>query len=95
MNLASLADGLNLALEHANGEYFAKFDDDDHYGEHYLAAWCRCVWLGTDAAVVGKQTYVAYLEGSDRTVVRFPGREYRKATRVIGGTIVADRSKRR
>ena len=89
---ASLGDCLNLALEHANGEYFAKFDDDDHYGEHFLADLVLAFGY-TDAAVVGKQTYVAYLEGSDRTVVRFPGGEYRKATRVIGGTIVADRSK--
>jgi hypothetical protein len=89
---ATLGDCLNEALEHATGDYFAKFDDDDYYGEHYLTDLMLAFGY-TDAAVIGKQSYVAYVEGVDRTVVRFPGKEFCKASRVSGATIVADRSK--
>ncbi|MEQ8842926.1 MAG: glycosyltransferase [Acidimicrobiales bacterium] len=88
---ATLGDCLNEALGVATGEYFAKFDDDDHYGDEYLAD-VMMTFPYTGAAVAGKQCYYAYLEGQDRTVLRFPGREFRDAPRVVGGTIVADRS---
>lgn len=88
---ATLGDCLNEALTIAEGEYFAKFDDDDHYGDEYLAD-LMMTFPYSGAAVAGKQCYYAYLEAQDRTVLRFPGREYRDAPRVVGGTIVADRS---
>ncbi len=88
---ATLGDCLNEALRVADGDYFAKFDDDDHYGDEYLAD-VMMTFPYSGAAVSGKQCYFAYLEGQDRTVLRFPGREFRDAPRVVGGTIVADRS---
>lgn len=88
---ATLGDCLNEALRVADGEYFAKFDDDDHYGDEYLAD-VMMTFPYSGAAVAGKQCYFAYMEGQDRTVLRFPGREFRDAPRVVGGTIVADRS---
>ena len=88
---ATLGECLNEALKVAEGEYFAKFDDDDHYGDEYLAD-LMMTFPYSGAAVAGKQCYYAYLEGQDRTVLRFPGKEYRSAPRVVGGTIVADRA---
>ena len=88
---ASLGQCLNEARRFATGDYIAKFDDDDHYGDAYLAD-LLLAFAYTDAAVVGKQCYFAYLEGRDETVLRFPGREFREAPRVVGGTILADRS---
>lgn len=88
---ASLGQCLNEALRVADGEYFAKFDDDDLYGAEYLAD-LMLAFRYSDAAVVGKQSYFAYLEGADETVIRFPGREFCDAPRVVGGTLVVDRS---
>ncbi len=88
---ASLGQCLNEALAVAEGEYFAKFDDDDLYGPNYLAD-LMLAFRYSGAAVVGKQSYYAYLHGTDETVVRFPGREFCDAPRVVGGTLVVDRS---
>ncbi|MFT7601602.1 MAG: hypothetical protein ACI8TP_004561 [Acidimicrobiales bacterium] len=88
---ATLGECLNAALKSAEGEYFAKFDDDDHYGDEYLAD-LMMTFPYSGAAVAGKQSYYAYMSGQDRTVLRFPGKEFRSAPRVVGGTIVADRA---
>ena len=92
MNLRHSETVSTLRFEHANGEYFAKFDDDDHYGEHYLADLVLAFGY-TDAAVVGKQTYARTLRA--RIGPWFVSREGSTERRrgVIGGTIVADRSK--
>jgi hypothetical protein len=87
---ATLADCLNEAIRHANGEYIAKFDDDDDYGQHYLTD-VMLTFEYSGAAVAGKQTYYAYLHGSDQSVLRFPGREFRHTNRVVGGTLVFNR----
>lgn len=88
---ATLGECLNHALAGSDGDYFAKFDDDDHYGENYLSD-LMITFPYSGAAVAGKQSYYAYMSRLDRTVLRFPGKEFRKAPRVVGGTIVADRS---
>ncbi len=88
----SLGHCLNAALEVATGDYVAKFDDDDLYGPEYLADLLLAFGY-SGAAVVGKQSYYAYLGGSDETVVRFPGREFCEAPRVVGGTLLIDRAK--
>jgi glycosyltransferase involved in cell wall biosynthesis len=87
---ATLADCLNEALSVADGEYFAKFDDDDHYGADYLSD-LMLAFDYTDAAVVGKRTHFVHLERSDTTLLRFPGREYEYVPIVSGATLVADR----
>jgi hypothetical protein len=87
---ATLGECLNAALETTGARYFAKFDDDDHYGPEYLTD-VMLTFPYTGAAVAGKQSYYAYLSGTDQTVLRFPDREFRDAPRVVGGTIVADR----
>ncbi|MDQ1520734.1 MAG: hypothetical protein QOI55_1807, partial [Actinomycetota bacterium] len=72
---ATLADCLNEALTLADGEYFAKFDDDDHYGDDYLND-LMLPFDYSDAAIVGKRTTFMHLEGSDVTLLRNPGREF-------------------
>lgn len=87
---ATLADGLNAAIEIAEGDYIAKFDDDDDYGGEYLADM-MLTFEYSGCAIAGKRSYYAYLHSTDRTVLRFPGREFRNASAVIGGTLVFDR----
>lgn len=88
---AALGDCLNAALEGAKGDYFAKWDDDDVYGPDFLADTMLAFGFA-DAAVVGKTTYYAYLETTDETILREPGREFTAVNRVAGGTIVAERA---
>jgi len=88
---ASLGDCLNAALDVAAGDYVAKWDDDDVYGPDQL----RDALLAFDyagAAVVGKTCFYAYLESSNTTVLREPGREFSYVNHLAGGTIVADRA---
>lgn len=87
---ATLGDCLNEALAVADGEYFAKFDDDDHYGAEYLTD-LMLAFEYSGAAVVGKRSHYVYLEAEDRTVLRFPGQEYTDIKHICGATIVADR----
>jgi SAM-dependent methyltransferase/spore maturation protein CgeB len=85
-----LADGLNLAIEHATGDYVAKIDDDDHYGVNYLKdAMLAARYSG--AAVVGKASFFAYVESMNQLAIRFPGRQYRWVKRVHGGTLLWNR----
>jgi hypothetical protein len=82
---------LNHALGHAEGRYFAKFDDDDYYGPDYLSD-SMLAFEFSKAAVVGKMSYFAYVEGLNVTALRFPGREHRYSSFVSGATLVVDRS---
>jgi spore maturation protein CgeB len=86
-----LADSLNSALRIAEGDFFAKIDDDDFYAPYYIEDAMRCFDYARGAAVVGKQTYFAYIESANQTVVRFPNKYYRFTTHVAGATLVCDR----
>jgi hypothetical protein len=81
---------LNVGLAATDARFVAKFDDDDIYGDHYLHD-SLLVHRFVDAAVVGKKTFFAYLEGSDETVLRSPGNEFAAADRVSGSTLLIDR----
>ncbi|MCU1429896.1 MAG: hypothetical protein JWL83_3896 [Actinomycetia bacterium] len=87
---ATLGECLNAALDVSSGRYVAKWDDDDTYGPEYLRD-ALLAFRYADAAVVGKTTFYAYMESTDATVLREPGREFSYVNRVAGGTIVADR----
>jgi hypothetical protein len=87
---ATLADCLNEAISIASGRYIAKFDDDDDYGPEYLAD-LMLTFEYSDAAIAGKRSYYAYIHELDKTVLRFPGREFSHVPAVVGGTIVFDR----
>ena len=86
----TMGECLNAGLAATDARFVAKFDDDDHYGAHYLHD-VLLVHRFVDAAIVGKKTFFAYLEGSDETVLRFPGNEFTAANRVSGSTMLIDR----
>jgi spore maturation protein CgeB/SAM-dependent methyltransferase len=88
-----LADGLNAAIKVANGEYLAKIDDDDYYGANYLSDALLAFDYAPAAGVVGKNSFFAYVEAMDQTVLRFPDKSYRFCRHVHGGTLVWDRRK--
>ena len=85
-----LADGLNLAIEHATGDYIAKIDDENHYGVNYLKDSMLAMRYSR-AAVVGKASFFAYVESTNQLAIRFPGRQYRWVKRVHGGTLLWNR----
>jgi hypothetical protein len=86
----TMGECLNAGLAATDARFVGKFDDDDHYGEHFLHD-SLLVHRFVDAAIVGKKTFYAYLEASDETVLRFPGHEFTAANRVSGSTMVIDR----
>jgi hypothetical protein len=89
---ATLAECLNEGMDIARGDFVAKYDDDDDYGAEYL--WDMMLTFGySGAAVAGKRSYHAYVHEGDRTVLRFPGREFSYVKSVVGGTLVFDRRK--
>jgi hypothetical protein len=86
----TMGECLNAGLAATNARFVAKFDDDDHYGAHYLHD-LLLVHRFVDAAIVGKKTFFAYLEGADETIIRSPGNEFASANRVSGSTMLIDR----
>ncbi len=77
-------------LAASDGRYVAKFDDDDHYGAHYLQDQLAAFDY-TDADIVGKRALYYYLAGMDATVLRSPGREHSYVPQVSGATMMAPR----
>jgi len=84
-----LADGLNMARAYVRTHLVAKIDDDDFYGPNYLRD-TALAFTYTGASLVGKRTMFCYLESSDATVLRFPGKTYCTSNSVHGGTLVWD-----
>ncbi|MDF5759244.1 glycosyltransferase [Spongiactinospora sp. TRM90649] len=83
----SLGACLNLGIAAADGDFVAKMDDDNLYGEHYLSDLVRSFDY-TDAELVGKGAHYTYFEGRDTTMLRLPGLEHRYAHLVQGGTFL-------
>ncbi|WJS01662.1 glycosyltransferase family protein [Roseibium aggregatum] len=83
----TLAACLNLAMKEVDGTYWAKFDDDDIYGENYLSD-ALLAFQYTDAQVVGKAAYFAKFEGDDEIYLRHKGKDHQYMKRVCGGTLV-------
>ena len=86
----TLADCLNLGLEHASGSFIAKFDDDDLYGAHYLSDLLLCTRF-TDAAILGKRAYYVHLEASNQTALRFARNVHKHVNFVHGATLLMKR----
>lgn len=77
---------LNRLADAADGEFAAKIDDDDFYGEHYLADQAyAAMYSGAD--VVGKQAHYVRLEAQSLTALHSPEREHRYTDFVPGPTI--------
>jgi len=86
----TLADCLNHGIEHCSGSWIAKFDDDDYYGPHYLSDLLLATQY-TDAAILGKRSFFAYLEGLDQMALRFPGHSHVHVHFVHGATLLIRR----
>lgn len=87
----TLGECLNAALDVSDAEFFAKFDDDDHYGAHYLSDMVLATRFA-DATVYGKRTFHAHVEALDCTVVRHEGHEFEHTNLVMGGTLLVKRA---
>ena len=85
----TLGDCLNLGVEAASGEYVAKMDDDDHYGERYLSDSVLAASF-SGAEVVGKGTYFVHFEGTDETALRVNTPDHTfTSTTVAGSTMLS------
>ena len=87
----TLGECLNVAVDSADGDVIAKFDDDDHYGAHYLLDQVHALRYSA-ADLVGKQAHYMHLEGSDALLLRFPEREHKYTNLVMGPTMVGSRA---
>ncbi|CTQ54738.1 3-demethylubiquinone-9 3-methyltransferase [Roseibium album] len=88
-----LADGLNQAITKSEYDFLAKWDDDDYYGPNYLKDSLLAFDYAPHAGVVGKGSYFTYVQSRDATYLRFPGKHYKNAKIVHGGTLLWDRRK--
>lgn len=80
---------LNQAISCTEGKYWAKFDDDDQYGDEYLAD-ALLPFRYTDAGIVGKGTYFVRIEGDETLYLRHVRGIHRHTGLVCGGTLVVD-----
>lgn len=81
---------LDRTVNAAQGDVLLKIDDDDLYGEHYVADQLAALrYSGAD--MVGKQAHYLYLQGREIVMRRFPEREHRFTDLVMGPTMTAPR----
>ena len=83
---ATLGECLNGGVEASSGEYVAKMDDDDLYGDRYLADAVLAASF-SDADVVGKGAFFTYFEESDTMALAEVTREHTFSFFVTGGTL--------
>ncbi len=86
----TLAECLNRGVEVSTGRWLAKFDDDDYYGAYYVSDLLLASRY-TDARILGKYAYFAYLEGSDVLALRNADRAHRHGNMVAGSTLFVRR----
>lgn len=86
----SLGFSLNECVRLASGTYVTKMDDDDYYGPFYLLDLVHAL-MYSGADIVGKQAHYMHLAGRDATILRFPEKEHRFTTAVMGPTITGRR----
>lgn len=61
---------LNKAIKLSNGSFIAKMDDDDIYFDNYISD-AMIPMLSLDCDIVGKKEIFIYLEGQDKTYLKF------------------------
>ncbi len=86
----SLGASLNLGIEKATGEFIAKMDDDDFYGERFLSDQMLAASY-SNADIVGKGTYFVHLVEDDKMAIRVVGGEHQFGKFVGGGALVVRR----
>ncbi len=82
----TLGDCLNKGVAAAAGNYVAKMDDDDYYGERFLSDSMLAASF-SDAEVVGKASFFMYFEDTDTTALAEVAREHTFTHFVTGGTM--------
>ncbi|WP_421629367.1 glycosyltransferase family protein [Corynebacterium pseudogenitalium] len=87
----SLGNCLNAGVSESNGDFIAKFDDDDYYLPHYLEDMRNAV-MYSGADLVGKQAAYAYVQGSNSLVLRRPDQEHLWTNFVAGPTLFGPRA---
>lgn len=89
----TLGERQNQAASFAQGEYIAKFDDDDFYFSNYLSDAISAFSLG-NYDLVGKAEFFIYLEALDQTVLIRDGKAgNREMDFVSGATFVIRKNK--
>ena len=84
-NGISLGHCFNIGMGLSNGDFIAKFDDDDLYGPEYIADQLLA-FKYTDADIVGKLCTFMYHEKSEKTYLRFPNNRHKYGDLVLGPT---------
>ncbi|WP_078429740.1 glycosyltransferase family protein [Alkalihalobacterium alkalinitrilicum] len=86
----TLGECLNYGIDNSTYEYIAKFDDDDYYAPNYLQdALHAFTYSGAD--LVGKKTFLTYVESYGAIAVRTINNENKITDFVHGGTLVFTR----
>ncbi|WP_332694836.1 glycosyltransferase [Halalkalibacter lacteus] len=83
----TLGECLNVGIQKAKYRFIAKFDDDDYYGPGYLQDALETFKL-TNADVVGKAAYYAYLRSKKALILLHENAENRLTDWVAGPTWV-------
>ncbi len=83
----TLGECLNMGVVAASGDYVAKMDDDDLYGERYLSDAMLAASF-SDAEVVGKGAFFTYFEESDTLALAEVTRDHTFSHFVTGGTLL-------
>lgn len=86
----SLGECLNYAVEKANYQIIAKFDDDDFYAHEYIKESIK-PFLYTEASIIGKSTTYIYFQKNSILAIKNPKRENRYTYRVEGATMLIDK----
>lgn len=82
---------LQAAVERTSAQLVTKWDDDDLYGPAHLLDLVLA-HRQTGAALTGRAPEFVYLQGSDTTVWRTPGRAEADSLGLAGGTFLTPRS---
>lgn len=83
----TLGECMNFAVEKAKHDYIAKFDDDDYYAPRYLFHPMKAFSV-TDADIVGKHSYYAYIESMKVIALCFPYMQNKFVKFLSGATLV-------
>lgn len=85
----SLGECLNYLVTQADGDFAAKWDDDDLYGPWYLFDQLQAL-VYSGASVVGKRAHYMQLCGIDAVILRNGQFEHRFSHFVAGPTLLAE-----
>ncbi|WP_282943075.1 glycosyltransferase family A protein [Paenibacillus sp. RC67] len=83
----SLGYCLNYAINQARFPIISRFDDDDYYGARYLKSQLEGL-KSSGADIVGKRACYAYLEASNKLILRYPKEQNCFVKQIAGATFV-------